>query len=354
MTKCLQIIITLIYSLFISPNAQACSPMRNWFASTNFDLVDVADAIVIAKPTKQSHFMGWNYENEITFKVIKTIKGNVPPIITSQGYRLAIFAKDSDPNNIEFGRPSAFSLRSSCPEQVFKRREKYILFLRKSKDGSFSVGISFFARDIENYSGPNSLWMKTIEYYLNVQHSNARHSQLQILKAKYDELFLSSKKKDQKLAADIEKHLSSISPYKPSQFLIESYNAFDKQQDPPFVFQQTDQNRATHYYNASTKKAFILRSLAAKGHAEPETKQFFKSLYERENSAVVFSARLAHLGQNGYYDEALSLARENLIPIVRAMDRDEVDDFNRFIGAMHRDDDNSLGVQSPRWKSHSD
>ncbi|MEP3891361.1 MAG: hypothetical protein ABJN69_12955 [Hellea sp.] len=358
-------LIALLLGLLSYSHALACSMMGDWVKPTNFELVELADAIVIAKPMSQSSFFGLDDENEITFSIVKTIKGEVPKTITSESGRLGIFVRKSDANSISDAHWESFS--GPCSRQTFKRGNPYVLFLSKRKDGTLSLGITAFSRDKEDYAGPDSLWMKTISYYLDVQKMEDPDVQLSTLKRKYDELILSAAESDErKLTMDIAEHFSSMSPYKPSNFLLENYKALTTGQALPFGVRHPDANREggnaelmTDFvlgtersdFDVENKKAYILRSLATAGHSELNAKTFFEGLYQKDNSVAHLGLLLAYLGQNGYYDDALALARQDIIPAIETLKEDDLRSLYSGMYGMHENQNN---WRHPLWMDHAD
>ena len=121
--------------------------------------------------------------------------------------------------DLSSAHPQAYG--GPCNRVTFKKGRKYAFFLSYDDDGDLSLLGFPFSRVSEDYYGDESLWGRTIQYYLEVQTLDDRMQELEVLKEKYEMLTATELElRDNKLAADIADHLMSRSPYKPTEYLL--------------------------------------------------------------------------------------------------------------------------------------
>ena len=105
-----------------------------------------------------------------------------------------------------------------CNRTTFSQRGRYVLFLKQSDDGKWARLSYPFARDSEDYSGDDSLWVTTIKSYVDIQNRLGSMEQFDGL-----ERLMASKMAEKPslrrdaVIDDIRNHLRSRSPYKPTR-----------------------------------------------------------------------------------------------------------------------------------------
>lgn len=344
----------------------ACSMSKGFVAPTNFELVERAEAIVVAKATKQ--VKGKDRGKIIYFEVTNIIKGAPPKIIkTNWGY----FGKvePSDPNDISSPHPDSWT--GACSRQTFKKGNEYLLFLSSYDGGELGIGVSAYARDREDYAGANSLWATTVDYYVEVQKTKDRYAQLETLANKYEALKLAAPDSDGgKLAKDIAGHFKSYSPYKPTQYLLNAYTKLDTGKPLSFpvrhpgadkeggdvaaisdalfaLIDDPSEKTTNNGFSTQEQKLFILWSLANGKH--PEAKAFFKELVTKESlSPATLGAATAYLASNKEYEYAAELARTHALIIVTTSPKDEMQAYMRGYSRISYLENND---KEPLWMS---
>ena len=344
-------------SLTMGAQAAACSMLPDWVKPTNYELVELADAIVVAKASHQTSVLGLTDDNTVFFEVQEILKGNPPKTVQSDWARLGIFSKPSDPDQISQAHPESFS--GPCSRVTFRKNRLYVLFLKKDSNGNFNVGITAFSRDREDHS---VLWEKTIRYYLDIQSRFEPYQQLEFLNVEYGRLKQESDQSDElKIAQDIADHLSSLSPYKPSRFLIESYKALETGEPLPFGIRHPDANkeiseaqRLTDFlfgeeqqeFDLNAQKQSILWSLTDPGHKDDIAIEFMESLLEQQDSPQLLGPVISYMSQNGQYDRALKLANERFIPALST-----IEDINlgTLLRGYYELNNNPDDYDAPKW-----
>ncbi|MEM1396881.1 MAG: hypothetical protein AAGH38_05475, partial [Pseudomonadota bacterium] len=207
-----------------SKSSLSCSLTAGAFIQSNFEMIDAADAIVVAKAVRKKK---GEYSDIIFFDVKEVIKGEPTRIVTDQSGH---FGKPipSDPTNILFANPEAFA--GPCNRMTYRKGDQYVLMLDNSNEQGFIVSGDPFSRINEDYFGPDSLWRRAIDTYLRIQRNEDRMNQLVEMR----ELVERGSEKDaghleRQLGVDALIHLSNIHPDKPTEWLLDRY------EDPDFI-----------------------------------------------------------------------------------------------------------------------
>lgn len=202
--------------LAAAPAAHACSVAPGYRVPTTLELVEQADAIVVAQAwdPKESK----DGERQLAFKSVVTLKE--PP---GWGYCLdriiawavgmlatkAHPATPSDPDELVRANPEAYA--GGCTRSTFDPDTWVVLFLKREGD-SYRVMSHPFARTAEDTALPDSRWLKAVREYIAIAAlpPEMRRARMQVrrdlLKARGDADSLA-------IAADIERELSG--PRKP-------------------------------------------------------------------------------------------------------------------------------------------
>ncbi len=330
-------------TIFSTIQARACS-VFNYVKLTNYELVQMTDEVVIA--TAESSF--WNFSDGVVFQVDKILKGTVPQKLT---IKHAVLGNPDPSNSNDISEPHPEAYAGPCNRMSFKEGHQYVLFLNRTKEGGFVNGGYPFSRINEDYFGENSLWIKTIKYYLQIQKAYSPMKQLDILKAKHDELLAGDITTDnQKLAADIVDHLSSRSPYKPTEYLINSYEALDEKQDIQFAVRNPDADKEKSHaqvltdmlfdiksneaFDINEQKKFIMWSLVNGDH--PKALTFFEELAQDPlQTGAVLGAIVKYYSKNNKQRQAIEIANKHAFRIMNNAPKAEVDQFLRGIMAVN-------------------
>lgn len=212
-----------IFLLAIPARSWACSLGPESFSVTNFELVGLADAIVIATAVSETPQASGSL-GSVTFRVEGALKGEGPELYTSDYAQLGQ-AWPSDPDNIAW----ATGTGGSCSRVTFEQGKRYVLFLVRNDAGEWRRTGPAHARDAEDYNGPGSLWVRAIELYVDVQQNPDRMAQ----RARLSELLPAlempdASEADRSLAADIRRHLEALSPLTPTPVLLAAYEEMER------------------------------------------------------------------------------------------------------------------------------
>lgn len=204
-------VLSLILQIINTNVTHACSP-GPMVSFTNFELVETFDLIVVATAIKEEPLSP--LYKVVVFRVDQAIKGNPPKEVFHEEAYLAN-PQLGDPNELDRPHPDAYI--GSCIRNSYRKDGQYVLFLMKSGDGKhkgeYTIPFIPFARLNEDYFGENSLWIKTIRYYLEVQKNQDPKAQLGVLQARHEALTAKEMTIEERLlAADIADHLCSVHP----------------------------------------------------------------------------------------------------------------------------------------------
>jgi hypothetical protein len=146
-------------SLLLCSPANACSVMASYYVPANYDLVGMADAIVIATPRQRRNWHIGSAPEGVQFEIVQVIAGqNVTEAVNVYGARCA---------DTELVNAHSESFSGACNRYRFPTERLYILFLNETPDGWRAISAPF-ARTHEDIPGPDSLWVWAIEQYLSV------------------------------------------------------------------------------------------------------------------------------------------------------------------------------------------
>jgi hypothetical protein len=211
--------------------SRACSLSEDHIPASNFELVQMADAIVIASAVRDTRDR--EGERQVVFRTRSAVKGTVPRQITLSETRLGR-TRPSDNQDLSTVNPDAGN--GLCNRTTFSWGQRYLLFLERGDDGGWSeVGMPY-ARINEDYTGEDNAWMRTVRRYLAMQRSLAPMEQIAAMTrmaqtgrdAAGRPLMPSER-------ADIAAHLGSISPWKPTAWLLDVYASAERGEAIPFM-----------------------------------------------------------------------------------------------------------------------
>ena len=354
-----------------SANTYACSVTNDYFRPSNFELIESADAIVIAKITGSQKEKGFvRGAKSPVFKIVDHVKNDsVIEIASGHSYVSSDPQRQppsSNPDTISEPHPDSFS--GACNRYLFQKGKTYVLFLNEY-DGKYGIGGAPFSRIAEDYYGKDSSWMKAIDFYLHIQNVPDRYQQLEELKAEYENLkSFSEDSFEHMLSLDIADHLMSQSPKKPTQYLLESYKALENGETLPFTVRPPDTNPEfeVHPELAAIESLLtgkdvgriedkeplrtqqleqILDALAKGDH--PGSVSLFEELVSRDNVPVSTHAQYFQiLAKAGRYEDLISVADPLAFKLVAtANPQDASYIMSALAGVMA-----THGEEVPLWK----
>lgn len=156
---------------------QACSLASGYRVPTNLELVDRADAIVLARVEDGGPWVMPNYTPDPSDPPL--IKARLVPVAVLKGKALPgeirfddailanakIKATASDPRNLVDANPDAFF--GGCNRYFFDKGMMLVVFLRREGNQMVADGAPF-ARTLEDVPSADALWVKTVKVYVKI------------------------------------------------------------------------------------------------------------------------------------------------------------------------------------------
>lgn len=187
--------------------ATACSMIEGYKVPTTLELVEQADAIVLARvgdeiPTKEEHGFG-----ELVLEPEVLVAGDsLPTELRIRGYHATdrFQPTPSNPKELAEANPDAFA--GACNRYVFNRGMLLLLFLERGEVGQMDVINASFARTLEDVPNADSLWVRAVRYYADIARL-PRGERKQAMKAEVERLRSTGNSDDALLAADIQRQI---------------------------------------------------------------------------------------------------------------------------------------------------
>lgn len=336
--------------------AFACTPPETFYTPSNFELVQEADAIVVAVAVREEKGDSDDTDDtDVVFQVDSVLKGLPPSEVRQSRSRLGQPVK-SDPGTIWLPHPDGYS--GTCLRTTFQKGEKYVLFLEAENDATYVVALFPRTRVNEDFYGLDSLWMRTIFYYLNVQKSYDSMEQLDALKQRYKQLVGPQLNEiDRQLAINIWVHLNYISPFKPTPYLVDTWTSLSEGLERPYTVDWHDSlsELGSDDYDVrlwtggptSYLKRQSLLSLAIGNH--PNAMSLFDELSKRAlPSAVEIGAAARFFSRHDRYADAFDLTNEHALRLLASASPREASDFYSNVQHLgHFPDD----YETRRWQT---
>lgn len=280
-------------------------------------MVDQADAVVVATAIDQSE--DEDGPGSVRFRVDQALKGQ-PPTEFFGGWTTLGEVTPSDPDSISEPHPDAFA--GPCFRTIFQQGGQYVLFLQNDTEYGWRPARHIFWRDAEDYAGPDSLWIQALRFYIDIEESSAdADAALAALAQELGRLESpSASSRDRALAADIRDHLSSLSPWKPTSYLIAAYEALERGESPALPVRGPEGDREggptqalTDFifdveqpdFDSEEQRLAVLRSLVNGDH--PDAAALFDRILSSDPTARELGMALRFYSNNGQVRRAYDL-----------------------------------------------
>lgn len=356
-----------VIALLAPAAANACSTVPGYVRPSNFELVQGAEAIVIATPVRD-RIAGDDavFGESVTFKIQESLKGDLSGEVEVARLQIGP-TQPSDPDNIAWSHPEGHA--GPCNRVTVSKDATYILFLDRFR-GQYHPGGGPFSRVVEDYAGEDALWTRTVRTYLALQRTDPPMAQIEKLAAMRAEILAkpAPTPHEKALADDIQAHLGSISRWKPTEFLLAAY-ADHKAGRPPrygardkaFDEEQSDAQAMTEALmgiltgeesveSAVPRDAYqdaIFNALLEGDH--PGAMPLFEGFARPDAPPEELAMAIRFFARNGRYPEAYGLVKRGAAQMETAPE----EDFYRLGWAISEaQEDPFYGEGEPRWRSH--
>lgn len=369
MSRCagVRAIVVAVATMVFGPTAAwACSVRPHYVRPSNYELAQIADAVVIATPISEMRKEDDPFGSKVRVRVDQVLKGQVPAELDVEGMRLGR-TRPSDPDSIVYSHPEGHA--GPCNRVTLAKGAAYLLFLGKRGEVYAPLGYPF-SRVSEDYAGEDTLWTRTVRTYLRLQTTETPTQQLATLEAMRTAILADPEATpaDKALAEDIDQHLGSVSPWKPTAYLLAAYEDLKagrkpryRSRDPGLDGEQSGIDEAVGALlgdldGGKTKprkprrlalEQRILNALLDGEH--PTAMPLFETFARPGAPPDELAMAIRFMASNGRYRDAYDLVETRAVPMMDTADRD---DFFTLAGAVSdAQEDPFHGDGHPRWQS---
>jgi hypothetical protein len=338
--------------------ARACSPVPGYIRPTSFELLQIADAVVVARAAPGG-VLEYSSGRAATFQPEFSIKGPLPDRIEPWGAIGKV--SPSDPKAV--GEPHPDSMRGACIRQTFTAGARYVLFLDQGSDGAYRIAGHPFTPVAEDYAGEASPWTKTLRAYLAIQTSRPPEQWSEAMMQRLKTLMTRPRSAvDDAEALDAMSYLVAVSPNKPTADLVEAYRAVEAGRTPRYVVDERDFKTpgaafasllAPAPFSAERARKYrdVLLHVLAKGE-HPAATPVFDELLQRPAIPVAdLEATLIFLANNGQYRRAYGLIETRALAAFVRATPEEAGELLTTIGAVQQGPGYSEDDSTARWRS---
>jgi len=368
---CIRAISLAAFLLLGAPTiAAACSVVDTYVRPSNFELVQIADLIVVAKPLRG---VGRNnaspFEARTRFRVDRVLKGQAPAEIEVTGLGLGRI-RPSDPTSIAYSHPQGHA--GPCNRITVSRDATYILFLDRRGQGYSTLGYPF-SRVSEDYAGEDALWTRTVRAYLRLQAEQTPMEALASLEAMRTAILANPNRTpaDAALADDIEQHLGSVPPWKPTEYLLAPLA--DLKAGRPTRYRPRDAGLEGEQSAAGPLAEALLTGLTGDRPAEPAPRRspleerILASLLQGSHPAAMplfetfarpsappdeLALAIRFMADNGRYRQAYDLIETRAVPLMATVNEADFGELASAIAIAQQDP--FFGEGQQRWRSEPD
>ncbi len=368
--------------------SRACSVGEGFIGASNFELVQMASAIVVAVAERQTS--GRDVIPQVQFRTETVLKGSPPRRFYSFIGGLGR-PGPSDNEDLSYPHPDASS--GACNRHTFARGGRYLIFLQRDSDGYWAVLGMPFSRVSEDYSGETDNWIRSVRRYLDLQRRLSSIEQLAAL-TRMAETGQDGDGRPLRAGerADIVAHLGWISPWKPTPWLVDLYERLERGEPLPFAPPARPDNLEEGYDRAAAEllgeqpqegsaesaaaealravveagssapeptapstdplRVRILQSLVQGNH--PEALPLFERLWAApETSRAYRGLLLRYFARNGHYPRAYSWIETSLLAELRSLPRREAQALLWAVAEVQRGDSWDEGQEGWRSDAHA-
>lgn len=286
--------------------ASACSISVEYVRPTDFELVQISDAIVVA--TAREERPG-EYGSTVAFDVGEKVKGEAP-----RGVEVVGRLEAPEPDKLsDIAGPGVIVGTGWCEPLPFRKGGRYLLFLQKDEEGQLRRTGHPMSRISEEYTGEDTAWMRIVRRYVRLQATAAPMEQISVIERLADSgRGLAGEPLTAAEIRDMRAHLRSLSPFKPTAYLLAAYAALEQGRMPSHGVRTPGRDLA------ETRRR-ILTALANGDH--PDAMPLFDRLAaERPEDPDRIGLALRFFARNGAYGRAFQWIETRLMDRLNQLD----------------------------------
>lgn len=345
-------------SMIAAVQARACSMMAEYVRPSNFELVQLSDAIVVATAVegRPDDFMG-----RTLFEVTERVKGDSPGRVELAG----ALGSPAPSNLAEIAYSHPEGHMGPCNRMTFRKGGRYLLFLQRDSDGKLRQTGHAFSRINEDYAGEDNVWMRTVRRYVRLQASAAPMEQIPILEGMLrTRRGPAGEALDAVEVADIRDHLSSLSPYKPTPYLLAAYAALERGKAPAHGVRSRNADAEQSEAEELTRTLFGDRSARGKNGPEarlrvltalvngdhPQARPLFDRLAaQASEDPATMGLALRFLAKHGDYGRAFHWIETRLMGLLPRLPARSAQQLIGDVAKVQSGEDAEEGKE--RWRS---
>jgi hypothetical protein len=196
----------------LSLSLLACSYADGYLPSTEYDLINEADAILLAQPVSKRGY-------SVDFNVIEVLKGDF------QGSEFRGSEVHTSCTDYSFSVDLELKLPPLLAQKLPKREPKYVLFLRRTKDG---WAISSEPQNTMNQmivDLDSSAFLRVVRHFIRISAKNNYEIEKRELKSlrRVAQVGRNPNEYPKELTGFIDRHLNAATPSKSFQDLVSLY-----------------------------------------------------------------------------------------------------------------------------------
>lgn len=248
----MRIIISIILLFYFfqvnSMRVFGCSLAITYGSPTNFELVQKTSDIFVVywhgQPTADHPYY-----------VVKVLKGDIEPDRPDLWPKE--FARSHTDDKLLYRDISWDASHDAACQKLHQQDKYYILFRDRDADGTLRDYGELLVRTDEIYEGPSSLWGRAVDLYIDIQaQTQDPFKQTAILEKYFSDFSQPHKTRiEQLIGLDIAAHLTTITPFKPTELLLSFYEQSGENGDIEFGIQRPISDGQWNNYWASGGKA---------------------------------------------------------------------------------------------------
>lgn len=292
-------VILLVFSVFslLPSGAYACSVSRDYIFPTNFEQVQLADAIVIAR----LHTLT---SGDTSFELIEVLKGPKAP---EAPYEITPRLSDKFPSHpYSLQTENSSDGGGSCSRGAYAEGKLHLLFYSKRPEtGGYVQSVTIYGRDSEDIASMDAFWLKVVRKYLDIQAHHSPMEQLDQLRRLRQELLEGPISPAHiSWVIDIENHLVSPTPYKPMAFLLQMHKSLHDQGAWPDDAPYRDIGHGRRFDTAEQIQQVAKAMMLSKQKIAPEQ---LLTMINSETNAAVLGRLLAILARQASEADVLKV-----------------------------------------------
>lgn len=213
----LRFLALLALALLPASPLRACTAAEGYRVPTNFELVRKADLILLARVVSGAHDIT-DARSEVLIEPVRVLKGTVPAVPLTLVGAVRWNGRDMHPAPTSLGNPHFSTGLGSCIRVFYPQGGLVLAMFGKDPEGGAGMVQLFepWARVVEDVEGPDGIWVKAVETYLELLAAAPGEKLRPAIAARRDVLL--ARKDDlaaRAIGNDLDDHLRTTGPQPP-------------------------------------------------------------------------------------------------------------------------------------------